>query len=384
MFRLLIALLAWTSPLLFAAMPTFQEHLIASDLKGGYQVVPFDVNRDGRMDLIALASGMPDLVWFENPGWQRRVLAKGLNRMINLAACPALNEIVVAHEFANVPKNSIGVVSVLTPGADRSAPWSVREIDRLTTSHRLRCADIDGSGKPVVINAPLAGAKADAPNYLDVAPLVYYRPGEWKRIAINEANHGVVHGIFITPWRAGWRGADCVLTASFDGLHAHCLRQGGKWTRELIHAGDPAPSPKSGSSDVAVGRLGKSERFLAAVEAWHGEQVVIYHGAPTKEWNRKVIDTSLVDGHTIVTGDLDGDGRDEVIAGYRGKGRSVYLYRAKDKRGAEWEKTVLDDGGIAAAACVAVDLNGDKRPDIACIGSATTNLKWYENQGARR
>ena len=23
----------------------------------------------------------------------------------------------------------------------------------------------------------------------------------------------------------------------------------------------------------------------------------------------------------------------------------------------------------------------DRRPDIACIGSATTNLKWYENMG---
>jgi hypothetical protein len=28
-----------------------------------------------------------------------------------------------------------------------------------------------------------------------------------------------------------------------------------------------------------------------------------------------------------------------------------------------------------------VDLNGDGRPDIACIGSATANLKWYENLG---
>ena len=98
-------------------------------------------------------------------------------------------------------------------------------------------------------------------------------------------------------------------------------------------------------------------------------------------WTRNVIDRSLVDGHTIVTADLDGDGRDEVIAGYRGKGRSVHIYSAKDKRGDAWEKRILDDGGIAAAACVAVDLNGDKRPDIACIGSATTNLKWYENGG---
>ena len=36
---------------------------------------------------------------------------------------------------------------------------------------------------------------------------------------------------------------------------------------------------------------------------------------------------------------------------------------------------------IAAAACTVADLNGDGRLDIACIGSATHNLKWYENLG---
>jgi hypothetical protein len=35
---------------------------------------------------------------------------------------------------------------------------------------------------------------------------------------------------------------------------------------------------------------------------------------------------------------------------------------------------------MAAAACAAADLNGDKRIDIVCIGSASTNLKWYENK----
>lgn len=56
----------------------FTEHTIATDLKGGYQVVVADLNRDGKPDLIALASGMKELVWFENPTWQRHVLATGL------------------------------------------------------------------------------------------------------------------------------------------------------------------------------------------------------------------------------------------------------------------------------------------------------------------
>ena len=140
--------------------------------------------------------------------------------------------------------------------------------------------------------------------------------------------------------------------------------------------GDPAPWPKSGSSDVAVGRLGK-QRFLAAIEPWHGNQVAIYRES-AGQWQRHVIDDTLADGHTIWTADLNGDGRDEVVAGYRGKGVNVYY--AQDAEGAQWSKVVLD-GGMPAAACAIADLNGDGRPDIACIGSATANLKWYENLG---
>jgi hypothetical protein len=366
-----------------AADVSFREHTIATDLRGGYQVVPYDVNRDGRVDLIALASGMAELVWFENPAWERHTLAAGMSRMINVAACAGVDEMVVAQAFENEPARSLGIVSVLTPGADREQPWAVREIDRLTTSHRLRCADIDGSGRTVIINAPLAGAKAKAPDYRDHIPLVYYRPGEWKRVTIGEENEGVMHGIFIAPWRtvapAGKR--DCVLTASFLGIHAYCLEGGGAgmWRRREISKANSAEWPKSGASDIALGRL-ERRPFLASIEPWHGNQVAIYRDLKGT-WSRQVIDDTLVDGHTILAADFDGDRREEVVAGYRGKGRSVYLYRAQDAAGAQWKRSALDDGGMAAAACAGVDLNRDGKLDVACIGQATTNLKWYENVG---
>ena len=61
-----------------AAPIEFREHTIATDLTGGYQVVACDVNHDGKIDLIALASGMTELVWFENPTWERHVIARNL------------------------------------------------------------------------------------------------------------------------------------------------------------------------------------------------------------------------------------------------------------------------------------------------------------------
>jgi hypothetical protein len=366
--------------LVYAAEPArFAEHTIATGLKGGYQVVVADLNHDGKPDLIALASGMPELVWFENPTWERHVIAGGFTRMINCAAWDTdgdgIPEIVLASGFSNEAKNSAGIVSVLHADGDPRRPWKVAEIDRLTTSHRLRWADIFGDGKKVLVNAPLTGARAAAPDYRDHTPLVFYRPGEWKREMIGSENGGVVHGIFIVDWDGD--GRDDILTASFVGIDLYKLEKDGRWSRTEIAEGDPSAWPKGGSSDVAVGRLG-GKRYLAAIEPWHGNQVVLYRQSG-KEWQRRVIDASLVDGHTIWTADLNGDGNDEIIGGFRGGSHSVLVYYADDAGGDHWSKQVLDDGGMAAAACAVADLNGDGRPDVACIGSATANLKWYEN-----
>lgn len=191
-----LCVLSMAAAILPAAPPKFAAREIATGLKGGSQVVAADLNGDGRPDLIALASGMPELVWYENPGWQRHAIAAGTG----------------------------------------------------------------------------------APDYRGHTPLVYYRPGEWKRVLIGEETEGVMHGIHVVDWH--------------------------------------------------------------------------------------------------------GDGRDEILAGDRGKGGSaVWLLVAEDKAGARWRRHPPDVGGVAAASCAVVDLNADRRPDIACIGTSTANLRIYENSG---
>jgi hypothetical protein len=352
----------------------FREHIIATDLKGGYQVVAADLNGDGKPDLIALGTQMSDLIWFENPTWERHIIASNLTGMINLAVWN--NQIVLAYGFTMQYATSKGIVAVLKPNGDPRQPWTLTEIDRLPTSHRIRSAKIDGT--QVFINAPLIGPNAVAPDYRDHVPLVYYKPGlsnePWKRIAIANDNEGIQHGITIVDWDA--HGRDSILTTSFSGIDLYRYAKD-KWTRTEISKGSPQPWPKSGTSDVAVGHTGK-QRFLATIEPWHGNQVAVYtehHG----QWQREVIDESLLDAHTILTADLDGNGRDHIVAGMRGKPYQVLIYSRNDNESRRWTRKVLDTGNMAAAACTAADLNGDHRIDLACIGTATTNLKWYEN-----
>jgi len=357
----------------------FTAHTIASGLTGGYQVVVADLNRDRRPDIIALASDLKDLKWYENPGWQPHVLVAGINQPINAAAHDVdgdgIPEIALAHEFSNVYARSAGIVSILTHQGDPARPWSMLEIDRVPTSHRLRFADIDDGGRKVLVNFPLIGAQAVAPDYRAHVPLMMYRPDGWKREVITDADEGVVHGIDATDWNGDRRVA--LLSASFTGVHTLQFERG-QWTRSLITKGDPAAWPQSGSSDVAVGRLG-ADRFLATIEPWHGNQVVIYRQEKTI-WRRHVIDNLIADGHTIAAGDFDRDGLDEIIVGERQGKRSAYLYRASRPEDDTWTKEVLDDGGMAAAGCAVADLNADMTPDVVCIGTVTANLKWYENR----
>jgi hypothetical protein len=205
---------------------------------------------------------------------------------------------------------------------------------------------------------------------------VFYKPGEWKRQLITDADDGVVHCIYPVDWDGD--GKQQLLTASFQGVFLLRQQKDGKWERTKLAAGSPDPWPKSGASDVAVGRL-RNERFLATIEPWHGNVVAVYT-KENGEWRRNVIDTSLADGHTLLTANLDGTDRDVIIAGYRQRGASLNLYRFDGK---QWVKSLLDEGGMPAAGCAVGDLNGDGRPDIACIGTATATLKWYENLGTK-
>ena len=354
----------------------FAAHTVAMDLRGGYQVIVADVNHDGKQDLVAVASQLRDLIWFENPTWTRHVIASGFTQMINVAANDVdgdgIPELALAHGFSMNPANSAGVVTILTHLGDPTNPWIAKEIDRLPTAHRVRWADIDGNGKKVLVLAPLVAADARAPDYRGLTPLTVYRPGAWKReqIAVTD---GLIHGILVADWNR--RGRDGIVTVGFSGAHLDEYSNGA-WLRSEIIKGSPEPWPKSGVSDIAVVRLG-NQRLLATIEPWHGNEIVVYR-MDQGAWARHVIDAEATDVHTIVTADVDGRGNDVIIVGERRGKRSLYLYSPRDDNGLEWDKETLDDGTMAGSGCAAGDLNGDKRVDVTCISGTT--LKWYENK----
>jgi len=366
------------------AQAQFVAHTVATELRFGYQTMIADLNDDGRLDLVGLGAQMRELMWFENPTWEPHVLVGEIPGMINMAAADldgdGIPEIALAYGFSTVGARSSGDIALLEHDGDPTGLWTLRKIDAIPTTHRIRWADIDGSGNPVLVVAPILNAAAESqadPDRLPT-PLVYYRPGEWERQLITDANRGAVHGLL--PWDFDDDGRDAVLTAGRLGIHAHRLAPDGSWSRMQLSEGVPEPYPAGGSSDVSGGRFG-GRPFFAAIEPFHGNQVVVYRQGPADSWQREVIDTELANGHTIVVADFSGNGNGEIVAAGTRDPQNLYLYRAADAAGDRWERTVIDDA-ISANSCDAADINGDGRIDVACIDSRAPNsLKWYENTG---
>lgn len=230
-------------------------------------------------------------------------------------------------------------------------------------------------------------------NWMDGSPvrLTAYRipkdpvKDRWVPEVLDQSLH-VVHNFWPVA-RPGSSGKD-ILVASYEGVSL-LSQVSGKWHRAHLGAGNQDnPKGSRGSSEIKQGKLKNGKRFLATIEPWHGFQVVVYTEpkTPGALWQRHVLDAELRWGHGVWTADLDGDGGDELIIGVRDDfdktdhRRGVRVYKA-DADGANWTRHVLDNGGVAAEDITAGDLNGDGRVDIIAVGRQTHNIRIYWNEG---
>lgn len=362
----------------------FRHHVIEAKIPGGYAVAVADMNKDGKPDVIGVTQRVPEVAWHENPTWQRHVIAEGLPQIVNLAVADldrdGIPEIAVENAFAMVPAKSEGLVWLLRHQGDPKQPWKEQRIDAFSTSHHLAWADIDGDGKQELINAPLIGPKGLAPSYdQDKASIFWYDQATWERRVIADDVRGVLHRVRPVMWDNDKRSE--LLAASFDGIVLYRTSGRGanvKWEARKLSPGHTGEAPKLGSSDVAVGQFNR-RRFLASVEPWHGNEIVVYT-ENGNTWQRRVLFDGMIEGHEVAVADFNGDGRDDIVAGDRNsKTTGVHVLYAPEDLAGEWHHQVLDAGTMAASGCVTADLNADKRPDIVCIGSSTANIKWYEN-----
>jgi hypothetical protein len=412
-----------------SAVPHFERHEIA-DFRDGYQATIADFNGDGRPDVAVLSISQPEVVWYENPTWKKHVIT---HTAANIDMAPydidgdGRPELALASGFYFGDASKGGNLQWLKPDRGFDRPWKLLPIAVDPVTHRVRWGDLDGDGRSELIHIPFfgpgsQGVKSPRPAHLWAFRLPAHPTTDpWPVWKIDETLT-MIHGAYVRDVDGSGRAS--IFTASREGIHRFKWEGQGAaahWTKLHLGAGAAPTSDKPdaprGSSEVAFGHLGNSnpkrerggegnidpkrERglrtngdsplfpgrpFLAAIEPWHGNQVVAYF--PPKDapkdalWTRRVLTSSFDEGHGLAIADLDGDGRDEIIAGCRGKGRSLMLF-VPNAAGDGFQPVELDNT-VAADCTLVADINGDGRPDLVVVSGRTNKVVWYENLGTRK
>lgn len=379
--------------------PKFRVQQLDEKVTVGYGVLLLDLNGDHKPDIVVADSRR--VIWFENPTWKMHTILRGQTTPDNVAIAPidmlgnGKTDLVLAAGWKGYNTKDNSTLQWLEPGEDVTQPWTLHPIGfNEVALHRVHVAAIDG--KPRIIAAPLLGRGASpGGNYSETAPklLEYSIPrdpirGPWEPRTIADQFH-VVHNFWPVDFDAD--GKPGLLIASYEGVWLLTPEADGAWKGRQIGAGEQAnPNKSRGSSEVKLGHSKSGQQFIAAIEPWHGNEVVVY--TPPSGggglWDRKVLDTSLQEGHGIWLADLGRDGGDDIIAcsraGGPGPGRGVFVYTMSSPTGnagdAQWTKHIIDDREMAAEDIAAGDLNGDGNIDIVAVGRATHNIRIYWNE----
>ncbi|HEY1187746.1 MAG TPA: VCBS repeat-containing protein [Gemmata sp.] len=411
----LAALVALAALPAFAAdVPKFKTQEIDTGLKIGYAVITTDIDGDKKPDIVVV--DQHKIVWYQNPGtpgagWKKFTILDGKTRPDNVCVAAididgdGLPELVVGAAWKPFDTANAALLVWLKRGKVATDEWTMHELPcDEPCVHRVRCFDIDGDGKPEIVHVPLMGRGSSAKGlWTDGKPVRIValkvpakepeKKENWKPTVLSEELNVCHNFALLGHSAAGGRAMTGVLVTSYDGVHV--LRgDGTNWSVNKIGAGNQDnPKGSRGASEIKPGQVGKAARVIATIEPWHGNQVVTYTPKPgTLQWERHVIDEQLRWGHAVWFADLDGDGADELVIGVRDdpnpklgdtfkERRGVRVYKCTDGKGAKWDRTIIEGGGVAVEDLTVADLDGDGKPDIIAVGRATGNARIYWNQG---
>ena len=379
-------------PLLCAALnagelPRFEPQVIDAQVAIGYGIALDDVDGDGKLDI--LLADKRQFVWYRNPDWQRFVMAENLTERDNVCiAARDLDgdgrvEIAVGGQWNPGDTENSGAVFYLVAPEDRTQQWRAVQLHHEPVVHRMRWVRLSAD-KHVLVVAPLHGRGNRNGDGAGVRLLAYHAPQNpddaWETDLLEDTLH-VTHNFDRGQWvgddnspeEIAYLGREGAIMLGYDGQ---------KWSKTaLVGVG--------GGGEIRMGRLADGMRFLATVEPFHGEKLVLYEFPattaasvitlePTRE---QVLDDNMQQGHAIAVADLIGTGEDQIVAGWRDRNRDGKIgvklyYRATDA----WKSTWIDENGMACEDLRLADLDGDGRIDVVAAGRSTHNLKVYWNR----
>src|SRR5262249_24226221 len=149
-----------------ATIAKFRMEELDKSLKVGYAVLLVDVDGDKKKDIVVVDTTR--LVWYQNPTWKKRVIIVGQTKPDN-GGIDAYDidgdgqiDFALGADWKPFNTNAGGTLQWLKRGKSLDDKWTVYPIGEEPTVHRLKFADLDGSGKAKLVVVPLMGKGSSA------------------------------------------------------------------------------------------------------------------------------------------------------------------------------------------------------------------------------
>ncbi len=364
-------------------LPRFEAQTIDDAVEIGYGLALGDVDGDGTTDVILVDKR--EISWFRNPGWEETSIVKNLTLRDNVCVAAAdidgdgKVEIAVGAQWnpgETTDKAQSGAVFHLERPADGKGSWTPVPLHHDPTTHRMRWIPTEAGHELVVLPLHGIGNKnGEGENFVNARA---YRVDPAKAHDVEAWSHEVL-------------GARMHVTHNFDFRDGHLYIGGAEGiVREKAGGGESLPlitAENSTPSTRGVGEIAKGADFIVAVEPFHGNDLAVYREDGESRWTRHLITDTLNQGHALGVGDFNGDGREDIVVGWRNPDAEghvgVKLFFQKED-GSWYPPFWVARDLVAAEDLKIADLDGDGRLDIVVSGRSTKNLVIFWNREGRK
>lgn len=360
----------------------FERQVLDDQVAIGYGLAIGHVDGDNKPDI--LLADKTEIVWYRNGDWKRFVMASSLTEHDNVCIAArdingdGLVEVAVGAQWnpgETSDTSRSGAVFYLKRPADPTQQWEAEQLYHEPTVHRMGWVQTGPQAYQLIV-LPLHGRGNRDGKGEGVRVMAYTPPARedesWKYAIIDRLLH-MSHNFEV--FREEGRDTETVFIGGKEGVRR--LRyDDGNWSASWLLYGHSF-------GELRIGRNADGEPWLTGIEPMHGDTLTVY--PQLGKGMRQVLTTTMRQGHALAAADLLGLGSDQIVAGWRRPNESgspgIELW--SQETDGSWTSRSIDGEGMACEDLKVADLDGDGRQEIIAAGRASHNLVIYWNRSGK-